>query len=104
MKFNLLNIDGGKSESIDVSDKIMKLKFNHKLVKYVIDWQLNHQNLEQLKQNREMKLEALQRKFMLKKELVKPGTQVKKRPCLLAGVKLTALKERCTRLKRLIKK
>ena len=31
MKFNLLNIDGGKSESIDVSDKIMKLKFNHKL-------------------------------------------------------------------------
>jgi large subunit ribosomal protein L4 len=43
MKFNLLNIDGGKSETIDVSDKIMNLKFNHKLVKFVIDWQLNHQ-------------------------------------------------------------
>ena len=42
MKFNLLTIDGGKSESIEVSDKIMKLKFNHKLVKYVIDWQFNH--------------------------------------------------------------
>ena len=23
MKFNLLNIDGGKSETIDISDKIM---------------------------------------------------------------------------------
>ena len=43
MKFSLLNIDGGKSETIDVSDKIMNLKFNHKLVKFVIDWQLNHQ-------------------------------------------------------------
>ena len=43
MKFNLLNLEGGKTETIDVSDKIMNLKFNHKLIKYVIDWQLNHQ-------------------------------------------------------------
>ena len=42
MKFPLLNIDGSKSESIEVSDKIFKLKVNHKLIKYVIDWQLNH--------------------------------------------------------------
>ena len=41
MKIPLLNIDGTKSESIDVSDKIVKLKVNHKLIKYVIDWQLN---------------------------------------------------------------
>ena len=43
MKLNLLNIEGGKSGTVEVSDKIMNLKFNHKLVKYVIDWQLNHQ-------------------------------------------------------------
>jgi len=42
MKFPLLNIDGTKSESIEVSDKIVKLKVNHKLIKFVIDWQLNH--------------------------------------------------------------
>ena len=42
MKFSLLNIDGTKSESIEVSDKIVKLKVNHKLIKFVIDWQLNH--------------------------------------------------------------
>jgi len=42
MKFPLLNIDGSKSESIEVSDKIVKLKVNHKLIKFVIDWQLNH--------------------------------------------------------------
>ena len=42
MKFPLLNIDGTKSHSIEVSDKIVKLKVNHKLIKFVIDWQLNH--------------------------------------------------------------
>ena len=42
MKLPLLNIDGTKSQSIEVSDKIIKLKVNYKLIKFVIDWQLNH--------------------------------------------------------------
>ena len=42
MKFQVLNIDGSKKDTIDVSDKLVKLKVNHKLIKFVIDWQLNH--------------------------------------------------------------
>ena len=42
MKFPLLSIDGTKAESIEISDKLVKLKVNHKLIKFVIDWQLNH--------------------------------------------------------------
>ena len=42
MKFPLLNIDGSKTDSIEISDKLVKLKVNHKLIKFVIDWQLNH--------------------------------------------------------------
>ena len=42
MKFPVLNIDGAKSDSIEISDKLVKLKVNHKLIKFVIDWQLNH--------------------------------------------------------------
>ena len=42
MKFPLLNIDGSKKDSIEISDKLVKLKINHKLIKFVIDWQLNH--------------------------------------------------------------
>ena len=42
MKFPLLNIDGTKNDSIEISDKMVKLKVNYKLIKYVIDWQLNH--------------------------------------------------------------
>ncbi len=42
MKFQPLSIYGEKSESIEISDKLVKLKVNHKLIKFVIDWQLNH--------------------------------------------------------------
>ena len=42
MKLPLLNIDGTKPSSIEISDKLINLKVNHKLIKFVIDWQLNH--------------------------------------------------------------
>jgi Ribosomal protein L4 len=42
MKLKLLNIEGTKSETVEISDKVLNLKINHKLIKYVIDWQLNH--------------------------------------------------------------
>ena len=42
MKFKLLNIENTKSDTIEVSDKIFNQKINYKLIKSVIDWQLNH--------------------------------------------------------------
>ena len=42
MEVKLLNLENSKSETIDVSDKILKHKINYKLIKSVIDWQLNH--------------------------------------------------------------
>ena len=42
MKFPLLSVDGSKADTIEISDKLVKLKVNHKLIKFVIDWQLNH--------------------------------------------------------------
>ena len=33
---------GGKSETLEVSDKLINLKVNYKLIKSVIDWQFNH--------------------------------------------------------------
>ena len=42
MKIPLLYIDGKNTSSIEVSDKILKSKINYKLIKSVIDWQLNH--------------------------------------------------------------
>lgn len=42
MKFKLLNIENNKSDIIEVSDKLFNQKINYKLIKSVIDWQLNH--------------------------------------------------------------
>ena len=42
MNIKVLNIDGTKSKSVQVSDSFAGLKVNYKLLKYVIDWQLNH--------------------------------------------------------------
>ena len=41
MNIKVLNIDGNTSKDVIVSDKITSLKVNNKLLKYVIDWQLN---------------------------------------------------------------
>ena len=41
MNIKVLNIDGSKSKDLIVSDKITGLKVNNKLLKYVIDWQIN---------------------------------------------------------------
>tara|TARA_Y100001958_G_C21122745_1_gene466332 strand:+ start:166 stop:801 length:636 start_codon:yes stop_codon:yes gene_type:complete len=42
MKIKTLNISGNKNETAEISDKILKSKFNNKLIKQVIDWQINH--------------------------------------------------------------
>tara|TARA_A100001011_G_scaffold233377_1_gene241408 strand:+ start:249 stop:884 length:636 start_codon:yes stop_codon:yes gene_type:complete len=57
MKIKLLNIESSKLETTEISDKIFKLKINHKLVKSVIDWQLNHAKprLAKTKQKNEIK-------------------------------------------------
>ena len=56
MNIKVLNIDGNKSKEVIVSDKITGLKVNNKLLKYVIDWQLNHskKRLAKTKQRNEV--------------------------------------------------
>ncbi len=42
MSIKVLNIDStGKSENLNLSEKLIGLKVNNKLLKYVVDWQLN---------------------------------------------------------------
>ena len=42
MNLDVLNIDGAKTKKMNLSDSITALKINHKLLKHVVDWQLNH--------------------------------------------------------------
>ena len=42
MSIKILNIEStGKSENLNLSEKLIGLKVNNKLLKYVVDWQLN---------------------------------------------------------------
>jgi len=57
MNIEVLNIEGLKSKSVDISENVTGLKVNNKLLKYVIDWQINHakRRLAKTKQRNEIK-------------------------------------------------
>ena len=42
MKIKVLNIDGKKVSDIEISDKIFSNKINEKMIKSLIEWQMNH--------------------------------------------------------------
>ena len=85
MKFPLLNIDGSKSESIEVSDKIFKLKVNHKLIKYVIDWQLNHAKPRTAKTKQRNEIRGSTRKIVAQKGRGGARHASKKAPLFVGG-------------------
>ena len=104
MKFPLLNIDWTKAESIEVSDKIVKLKVNYKLIKSVIDWQLNHAKPRTAKTKQRNQIRGSTRKIVAQKGSGGARHASKKLPYLLVEVLLMVLKEQFIKLKRLIKK
>tara|TARA_B100000686_G_C16601317_1_gene868800 strand:- start:374 stop:1000 length:627 start_codon:yes stop_codon:yes gene_type:complete len=57
MKLKVINIDGKKSNDIELSDKIFSLKPNKNLIQSLIDWQMNHfkQRTAKTKQRGEIK-------------------------------------------------
>ena len=85
MKFPLLNIDGSKSESIEVSDKIMKLKVNHKLIKFVIDWQFNHAKPRTAKTKQRNEIRGSTRKIVAQKGSGGARHASKKAPLFVGG-------------------
>ena len=85
MKFDLLNIDGTKTESIEVSDKIVKLKVNHKLIKFVIDWQLNHAKPRTAKTKQRNEIKGSTKKIVAQKGSGGARNASKKAPLFVGG-------------------
>ena len=67
MKVKLLNIDNTKSELIEVSDKLLKQKINHKLIKSVVDWQLSHLKPRTAKTKQKNEIKGSTRKIVPQK-------------------------------------
>ena len=67
MKLKTLNFKGSETKSVEISDKILKLKMNHKLVKNVVDWQLNHLKSRTAKTKQRNEIKGSTRKIVPQK-------------------------------------
>ena len=85
MKFPLLTIDGLKTESIEISDKLVKLKINHKLIKFVIDWQLNHAKPRTAKTKQRNEIRGSTKKIVAQKGSGGARHASKKAPLFVGG-------------------
>ncbi len=85
MKFPLLNIDGSKKDSIEISDKIVNLKVNHKLIKFVIDWQLNHAKPRVAKTKQRNQIRGSTKKIVAQKGSGGARHASKKAPLFVGG-------------------
>ena len=104
MKLNLLNFEGGKSGTIEISDKIMNLKFNHKLVKYVIDWQLNHQKPRTAKTKQRNEVRGSTKKIYAQKGTGQARHASKKAPLFVGGGQAHGPKGAVYKVKKINKK
>ena len=104
MKFNLLNLDGKESKTIDVSDKIMNLKFNHKLIKYVIDWQLNHQKPRTAKTKQRNEIRGSTKKIYAQKGTGQARHASRKAPLFVGGGQAHGPKGAVYKIKKINKK
>ncbi len=104
MKLPLLNIDGSKANTIEVSDKLIKLKVNHKLIKYVIDWQLNHAKPRTAKTKQRNQIKGSTKKIVAQKGSGGARHASKKAPLFVGGGVAHGPKGKVYKLKKINKK
>ena len=104
MKFPLLNIEGSKSDTIEISDKIIKLKVNYKLIKFVIDWQLNHLKPRTAKTKQRNEIRGSTRKIVAQKGSGGARHASKKAPLFVGGGVAHGPKGKNYRVKKINKK
>jgi len=85
MKLPLLNFDGTKPSSIEISDKLIKSKINYKLIKFVIDWQLNHSKPRTAKTKQRNQIKGSTKKIVAQKGSGGARHASKKAPIFIGG-------------------
>jgi large subunit ribosomal protein L4 len=104
MKFPLLNIDGSKTSSIELSDKLVKLKVNYKLIKFVIDWQLNHAKPRIAKTKQRNQIKGSTKKIVAQKGSGGARHASKKAPIFVGGGVAHGPKGKVYKVKKINKK
>ncbi len=104
MKLPMLNIDGSKGNTIEVSDKIFKLKVNYKLIKFVIDWQLNHAKPRTAKTKQRNQIRGSTKKIVPQKGSGGARHASKKAPLFVGGGVAHGPKGKVYKIKKINKK
>ena len=85
MKLKILNISSDKSEMMEISNKLLKLKVNHKLIKQVIDWQLNHAKPRTAKTKQRNEIKGSTKKIVAQKGSGGARHSSRKAPIFVGG-------------------
>jgi len=104
MKLPLLNIDGTKATSIEISDKLVNLKINYKLIKFVIDWQLNHAKPRTAKTKQRNQIKGSTKKIVAQKGSGGARHASKKAPIFVGGGVAHGPKGKVYKIKKINKK
>ena len=104
MKFPLLNIDGSKGSSIEISDKIINQKINYKLIKFVIDWQLNNAKPRTAKTKQRNQIKGSTKKIIAQKGSGGARHASKKAPLFVGGGVAHGPKGKVYKVKKINKK
>ena len=104
MKLPMLNINGSKGNTIEVSDKIFKLKVNYKLIKFVIDWQLNHAKPRTAKTKQRNQIRGSTKKIVPQKGSGGARHASKKAPLFVGGGVAHGPKGKVYKIKKINKK
>ena len=86
MSIKVLNIDStGKSEKLNLSEKLIGLKVNNKLLKYVVDWQLNRSKKRVAKTKQRNEVTGSTRKIYAQKGTGGARHSSRKAPLFVGG-------------------
>ena len=85
MSIKILNIETGKSENLKLSDSLIGLKVNNKLLKYVIDWQLNRSKKRVAKTKQKNEIIGSTRKIYAQKGTGGARHSSRKAPIFVGG-------------------
>ena len=104
MKLPILSIDSSKTQSIEISDKIINLKVNHKLIKSVLDWQLNHSKPRLAKTKQRNQIRGSTKKIVAQKGSGGARHASRKAPIFVGGGVAHGPKGRVYKVKKINKK
>ena len=86
MSIKVLNIDNtGRSQNVNLSEKLIGLKVNNKLLKYVVDWQLNRSKKRVAKTKQRNEITGSTRKIYAQKGTGGARHSSRKAPIFVGG-------------------